>query len=727
MHKFKFCFYTFFIFCLGLLNAQKMNLAPSSTVTDKYFGINIVDEYRNLENLKDSSVVNWMREQTKYSTNTLKSISNRQYYIDKRKEFDKRKSFSVNSINVTENGFYFYLKKKPEESTAKLYFRKTFNGTETEIFNPQSYKPENKKNYQISYIKPNFDGSKIAIALTESGKEISEMIIYDVKKNKLLSDVITNCWPSDGGGVSWFPDNERFIYLHYPVIDPNSIFFLKNMESVIYKIGEDPQILNDIFSKENDPNLKINSEDFPIVNLPNKESKFLFGYIAGATNFVNTYYKPLNEINKKGSWKLLFDKDKKVSNFIVKGNDIIFVSEKNGMTAIYRTSLLKPNFENPDLIVPNTSDEVINGLSNIKDGFLFSSTKNGVEAKLYLYKKTHVEQLVLPFPAGDISISTQSARSNIFWITCSGWKNDSERFIYNYALKKFTPENISPIIDYPEFKDIIVEETIVKSHDGVDIPLSLIYKKGINKNKHNPLLIDAYGGYGIINSPYFSKTYMLWALEGGIMAIAHVRGGGEKGEEWHLGGFKETKPNSWKDLISCAEYMINKDYTSSENIAIWGASAGGITIGRAMTERPDLFKAAIIDAGVVNASRMEFTPNGLNNVKELGSLKIESEFKALLEMDAYLHIKKGIKYPAALITGGINDPRVSPWMPTKFAAKLLANNDSENPTLLKIDYEGGHGGDIPTLQLYENLADIFVFAFWQLGHPDYQLKKDEKK
>ena len=220
---------------------------------------------------------------------------------------------------------------------------------------------------------------------------------------------------------------------------------------------------------------------------------------------------------------------------------------------------------------------------------------------------------------------------------------------------------------------------------------------------------------------------MLWALEGGIMAIAHVRGGGEKGEEWHLGGFKETKPNSWKDLISCAEYMINKDYTSSENIAIWGASAGGITIGRAMTERPDLFKAAIIDAGVVNASRMEFTPNGLNNVKELGSLKIESEFKALLEMDAYLHIKKGIKYPAALITGGINDPRVSPWMPTKFAAKLLANNDSENPTLLKIDYEGGHGGDIPTLQLYENLADIFVFAFWQLGHPDYQLKKDEKK
>ena len=241
-------FLFFFIFCLGLINAQKVNLAPSSSVTDKYFGVNVVDGYRNLENLKDSSVVNWMREQTKFSTNILKSITNRKYYIDKRIEFDKRKSFSVNSINITENGFYFYLKKKPEESTDKLYFRKTFNGVETEIFNPQSYKPEDKKSYQISYIKPNFDGSKIAIALTESGKEISEMVIYDLKNKKLLPDVITNCWPSDGGGISWLPDNERFIYLHYPVIDPNSNLFLKNMKSVIYKIGENSQTLNNIFS-----------------------------------------------------------------------------------------------------------------------------------------------------------------------------------------------------------------------------------------------------------------------------------------------------------------------------------------------------------------------------------------------------------------------------------------------------------------------------------------------
>lgn len=721
MNKLNFSFYIFFIW--GLFNAQKSNLAPSVTAIDEYFGVKVIDEYRNLENLQDPSTSKWMLDQTKYSIAALSKIPNRQYYIDKRLEFEKRKSFSVTNINVTENDFYFYLKKKPEENIIKLFFRKGFNGSEMEIFTPENYKPENKKNYQINYIKPNNDGSKVAIALTESGKEISEMVIYDVKLKKLLPYTISNCWPSDGGGISWLSNNNSFIYLYYPVTDPNSKLFLKDMQAIVYTIGEDSQKLNVILSKKNNPDLKINSEDFPNVSLPSRDSKFLFGEISGATHFKDTYYKSIKDINNKNSWKFLFSKEEKIIDFTVKEDAIIFISEKDKNNAIYSTSLKNPDFKNPKLLVSKITDENINSVFNLQDGFIFSSSKNGVEAKLYWYKNGTVENIKLPFLAGNISITTRNNNlSNDFWIVCSGWKNDNERFKYN-STKGFINENLAPIIEYPEFKDIVIEEITVKSHDGIDIPLSLIYKKNIEKNRNNPLLIDAYGGYGISNSPYFSRTYMLWALQGGIMAIAHVRGGGEKGEEWHLGGFKETKPNSWKDLISCAEYMIKEGYTSPQKIAIWGSSGGGITIGRALTERPDLFKAAIIDAGIVNASRMEFTPNGLNNAKELGSLKNESEFKSLIEMDAFQHIKKNEEYPATLVTSGINDPRVSPWMPTKFAAKLQAFNISEAPIFLKIDYEGGHGGDIPVTQKYANLADVFAFAFWQLGHPDYQQNK----
>lgn len=704
--------------------AQVNNLAPSKVSIDEYFGIKVLDEYRNLENLNDLSTSDWMKSQTQYSLSVLKNIPNRNFYINKRMEFEKRKSFSVYNIIVTKNDLHFYLKKKPEENVEKLYFRIKQEGIENEIFNPETYKANLKKQFQINYIQPNHDGSKIVIALTESGKEISEMVIYDVKKQKILPYIITNCWPSDGGGVTWLPDNNSFIYLNYPVIDPNSNLFLKNLQSVLYKVGDDPSKLNIIFSKNNNPDLNINPEDFPIVSLPNA-SKYLIGQVSGATNFRDTYYVNLNTTNYQKKWKLLFSKEEKITDFIIKGNKIFYISEKNGNNAIYSTSLEKPDFVNPNLLISTIPNEVISNIYSIKQGFIFNTLKNGVEAKLYQYDNEKVSHLQLPFVSGSISIQTLNHLSNDFWIECSGWKNELERFKYISTKRKFTKENITNIVEYPEFRDIIVEETTVKSHDGEEIPLSLIYNRNLVKNHNNPVLIDAYGSYGINISPYPSKTYMLWAMQGGVVAVAHVRGGGEKGEKWHEGGYKLTKPNSWKDLISCAEYMINEGFTSNNKIGIWGGSAGGITIGRAMTDRPDLFKVAIIEAGVLNASRMEFTPNGPNNVKELGSVKIESELKALLEMDAYLKIKKGEKYPATLITGGINDPRVSPWMPTKFAAKLLANNTSSNPIFLKIDYDGGHGGDIPTSQKYSNLADIFAFAFWQLGHPDYQPLKEK--
>lgn len=715
----------FLLLCM-VLKAQKTNLAMSKSITDEYFGIKVTDEYRNLEDLDNPSTSDWMKDQTKYSLSILRNIPTRQFYIDKRLEFDKKQAVSINQLNVTDNDIYFYLKRLPQEKNSKLFYRKNFNGIETEIFNPENFKPENKKKYQINYVKPSYDGSKVVIALTESGKEVSEMVIYDLVHGKLLPYVLTNCWPSDSGGISWLSDNNSFIYRYYPVTDPKSSLFLKDTESVLYTIGQDPKKLNIILSRQNNSDLKINPEDFPRIIIPSKKSKYIFGQISGATSFKDTYYMQITESPVKRKWKFLFSKEDKVSDFIEKDDNIIYISEKNGTNAIYSKSISNPDFKNSKIIVSSIPDEVITSINNLKEGFVFSTSKNGVEAKVYLYKNNSKTLLSLPFLVGNISIATKDNLSNDFWITCSGWKNDSERFKYISLQNKFIPENISPIIEYPEFKDIIAEEITIKSHDGLDIPISLLYNKNINKNANNPLLIYAYGAYGTNISPSLSKTYLFWIQKGGIVAVAHVRGGGEKGETWHEGGFKTTKPNSWKDLISCAEYMVNEKYTSKNKIAIWGASAGGITIGRAITERPDLFKAAIIDAGVVNTTRMEFTPNGLNSAKEFGSLKNESEFKALLEMDAYQHVEKDAKYPATLITSGINDPRVSTWMPTKFAAKLLAANKSENPIFLKIDYEGGHGGDIPVAQKYDNVADTFAFALWQLGHPDYQPKETDK-
>lgn len=194
------------------------------------------------------------------------------------------------------------------------------------------------------------------------------------------------------------------------------------------------------------------------------------------------------------------------------------------------------------------------------------------------------------------------------------------------------------------------------------------------------------------------------------------------GDQWYKGGYKTTKPNTWKDLIACAEYLVKENYTSPKKIAIYSASAGGILIGRALTERPDLFAAVIPEVGCLNTLRGEESPNGPINAPEFGTVKDSVECMALIEMDSYLKIKDGVKYPATLITAGMNDPRVIAWQPAKFAARLQAANTSDKPILFYTDFEAGHGIGNTKTKAFENLADVLSFAFWQTGHPDFQLK-----
>jgi prolyl oligopeptidase len=207
---------------------------------------------------------------------------------------------------------------------------------------------------------------------------------------------------------------------------------------------------------------------------------------------------------------------------------------------------------------------------------------------------------------------------------------------------------------------------------------------------------------------------------GVVIAFAHIRGGGEKGNEWYLAGKKATKPNTWKDFNACAEWLIKNKYTSSEKFGISGASAGGILIGRAITERPDLYKVAIPKVGCLNGLRMEFSPNGPGNIPEFGTVTKEDEFKALLEMDAYQHIQKGVKYPAQLITTGFNDPRVDSYIPAKFAAKMQADNGSQNPVLLYVDYVAGHFGGSTMDEQFAQKAKEYAFLLWQCGDKDFQ-------
>jgi prolyl oligopeptidase len=256
-----------------------------------------------------------------------------------------------------------------------------------------------------------------------------------------------------------------------------------------------------------------------------------------------------------------------------------------------------------------------------------------------------------------------------------------------------------------------------RAKDGVMVPNTLVRPKGAKGPQI--LLIQAYGSYGISQLANFSLRTASFLEAGGTYASCHVRGGGELGDAWRLAGKDANKPNTWRDLIACAEDLIARNYTTKDKLFIFGGSAGGITMGRALTERPDLFAGVIAVVPAANTLRGEFQPSGPLNIPEFGSVKTEEGFRNLHEMDTIQHVRPGIQYPPVLITTGLNDPRVSPWEPAKFAAALQASGTA-HPILLRIDEEAGHGIGSTKSQDDALYADMWAFVFWRAGLADWQ-------
>jgi prolyl oligopeptidase len=249
--------------------------------------------------------------------------------------------------------------------------------------------------------------------------------------------------------------------------------------------------------------------------------------------------------------------------------------------------------------------------------------------------------------------------------------------------------------------------------------VTLIYRRSTMLTADNPTLLIGYGAYGISQAPTFDATRLAWLERGGIIAFAHVRGGGEYGEAWHRAGRKATKENTILDFIACADFLVGYGFTSPRRLAIQGTSAGGIPAAGAMVRRPDLFAAVVPRVAVLDMLRFEHSANGPANVPEFGSTATPEGFRALQAMSAYHHVKDGTAYPAVFLTTGMNDPRVDPWHAAKMTARLQAASSSGKPVLLRVEWQGGHGRGATRAQRNEELADIYAFLLWQFGEEGF--------
>jgi len=713
-------FLTAGLFLSQIISAQyNYPVTPEKAVVDDYFGTKITDNYRWLEDLKNPEVEKWFKAQSDFSHNLINKIPHREDLYKRMKEVQEMNGDSFDAVFQRQNT-YFYTKTKKSENLSKLYSRDLSSGKETLIFDPETL----GKDTQITNFAVDSKAKKIAILLSKSGGEICNLRILDLTSHKLLNDEIGPIWSEFA--FEFTQDDKGILYTKMSTSDPNSNMLLKDMKAMLHIIGTDTKTDKILASREEYPELNALTEQFTSVYFTD-DYKYIVLRLSSVKSESPIFVAPYSELkNKKVKWRQIIKPSDDITDVFISGDKLFLLTHKDAPNyKITLTSLSKPDLINAKVVVPESKDNVIISIHNSKN-YLYYSLGNGIIRDKYQVNINTLEGKKVNFPTGvNSSLSLNQRENDNIYCNNVNWLTPLTTYEYDPEKGDIVKSKyLNSETNYPDYNTLYtVKEVEVKSHDGVTVPLSIIYPKNMKMDGNNPAYITGYGGYGFSYEPRFSARLSVLLEQGVLLAVAHVRGGGEKGEKWHEAGMKATKPNTWKDFIACSEYLVNQKYTSPSKLIGNGVSAGGILIGRAITERPDLYAVAIPEVGLTNALRTEVTANGPNQIPEIGTLKNQEDTKYLIEMDAQSKVKKGVKYPAVIVRVGMNDSRIVPWMPGKFAAVLQNNSASGKPVLLYANYDNGHfTSDYDVI--FKEYADIFSFALWQVGHPNFQPSKN---
>jgi prolyl oligopeptidase len=710
------------LFCLflPLLIARpghaQLDYPPTKTVevSDTYFGKTYNDPYRWLENLTDTNAEAWFRAQAELTDGLLAKIPGRDALTQEWLALDKLKPATYSAIRV-EHGRIFYKKTLGGENVGKLYFREGWNGTEKLLFDPAGYQAG--VTTTVDHLVPAGDGKHVALGLSQGGAEYSEIRILDVDRKTLLPERI---YPSWGGVLGWTKDSQSFFYDAGKVTDIKSPEIELNRKTRLHQLGAGTATDRDIFSNESNPELGIAAKEWPSAAIDESYPDYLIGYVSTVQNEMRIYYAPVSGLKHgKIQWQVLCQPADNLVRGMAFHGDYVYAVTHSGapMYKVVRTKVKHPDWDHAETVIPEQADSV-QSITKTRH-YLLVVYSNGVLRRLVKYDLATGRTSAIKLPAsGTVDVSCPDWKTDHCLVYITSWVSPQTTYDFDAQRDTFAKSIFNTDVSYPGFENLVSEEVEVPGHDGPLVPLSIIHKQGIAMDGSNSCILSGYGAYGISATPYFSILRSV-ATRGVVLGIAHPRGGSEKGEIWYKAGYKTTKPNTWKDFISCAEYLVKNGYTSPGKLAGTGTSAGGILISRAITERPDLFAAAVCNVGCANAMRLEFSPNGPVNTPEFGTVKDPVECQALFEMDGVQHVQKGVKYPAVMGVGGWNDPRVTVWEPGKFVAALQAATASDRPALMKVNYDNGHFTE-EKIVTFKNFASQYAFLLWQTGHPDFQ-------
>jgi prolyl oligopeptidase len=696
---------------------EKAASAPVRVVTDTLFGVATADPYRWMEQPDNPEFVEWMSAQGRYTEAYLAAIPGRADLLRRIRELVLRTS-TVTRVKRA-GGSLFFLRADTGALMPKLFVRTT-NGAERVLFDPAQSTDAQQRPKSVDNFTPSPNGRLIAFNVAEGGGEITRVHVLDVATGAARPDIIERIWGEFA--VSWLPDGSGFFYtqmLEAGFKDPN-VDRMLGMRARLHRLGtppdQDPVILGPGVSNR----MALDAREFPIVTVP-EGSDWVVANAGGARAEYRLCVVRLTQLrDAQTPWNCVARYEDLVESDAVHGDHLYLLTSKDAPNRrIVRVPLTRPDLASAEVIVPDRQDLVLTGLRGARDALYVKEMVRGTDhVRRIPYGATSAEEVAVPLTEPSVELEATPNQDGII-VSAQTWTHPLTWYTFDpqaRTVRDLELGSASPA----DFSRIVIESVDVKSFDGVKVPLTIVRRRDLRLNGNNPAILAGYGGYGFVIPHFFAPSLLPWLERGGIFAIAGVRGGGEKGRAWYLAGQGANKPNGIRDFIACAQYLSEKRYTAPSRLAAHGGSMGGVLVGGAITERPDAFGAAIIEVGILNTVRFLQGANGANQIAELGSPETEAGFRSLLAMDPYHRIKDGVRYPAVMLSVGLNDGRVSSWHSGKFAARLQAASSSDKPVLMRIEPEAGHGVGSTRDQEVALRADMSAFLLQQFGHREFQ-------
>lgn len=669
----------------------------TSDVVDNYFGTDVPDPYRWLEDDRDPEVEGWVKEQNKVTQDFLSQI-------EYRPQLEERLGALLNYERVSSprkvGDYYFFSKNDGLQNQAVIYIQKGIEG-EPEVFIDPNQLSENGT-VSISLLGASADDRYIAYSRSEAGSDWQTIHVIEVATREELSDKVE--WVKFSG-TSWYDGG--FFYSGYPRPEAGKEFTASTENQSVYyhRLGTDQADDVLIFADPAHPNRYHNAG-------LTEDKKFLILYARSGTDGFETYFKP-TAIRQGGFQPLYTGFEQK--NYVIDHRDGKFLVMTDVEAQNYRVVAVPvdaPNVSNWQDVIPE-QPEVLEDISTA-GGKLFAQYLKNATSRIFLYNYDGSGKMELELPGlGSAGVAGGKPEDQTVFYSFSSYTTPPS--IYSYDLTTgesslFFQANLS--FDPSQYE---TEQVFYKSKDGTEVSMFITHKKGLPMDGQRPTYLYAYGGFNISLTPSFSASTMLLLENGGVFAVANLRGGGEYGEAWHQQGMLYKKQNVFDDFIAAAEYLIDQNYTSKERLAIAGGSNGGLLVGACMTQRPELYQVAFPAVGVMDMLRYHKFTVGWGWIPEYGCADSSQEMFEYLRGYSPLHNLDKADYPATMVTTADHDDRVVPAHSFKFAAQLQQAHTGEAPVLIRIETDAGHGAGKPISKVIEEQADKWAFMFYNMG------------